>query len=90
MLHTFTPRSASESLDRTNLATGPFAEASLRAWSVVQFARQHHHSGEAAGMAQILCVIQTHVVKWPVPVQRFLFRQLATIGEATPQPSEVA
>jgi len=90
MLHTFTTRSGHEIYDRTNLATGPFAAACLKAWSLVQFAREYHDTDDAAGMAEILSVITTHVIKWPVPVQRFLFRQLATIGEPTPQPSEVA
>jgi hypothetical protein len=57
---------------------------------VLQYAREQHLTGDAAAMAEILSVIQTHVCRWPTRVQQFLFSQLATIGETATQPSEVA
>jgi len=90
MFHTFTPRSGYDGYSRHNLATGPFAEASLRAWSVLQFAREFHHSGDPAGMAEILTVIKSSVGQWPAEVQRFLFRGLAAIGESAAPANEVA
>jgi hypothetical protein len=90
MLHSFTPRSSFDSFSHHNLATGTFAEASLRAWNVLRFAREYHQAGDPARMAEILSVIKTSVGQWPVEVQRFLFRGLAAIGGSAAQANEVA
>ena len=77
-------------IDRTNLATGIHAEASLRAWTVLQYVREQHLADDAAGMADVLRVIRTKVPNWPYSVQRFLFRSFATIGETAREPHEAA
>lgn len=77
-------------IDRTNLATGIHAEASLRAWTVLQYVREQHLADDAAGMSEVLRVIKTKVPSWPHAVQRFLFRSLASIGETAGQSHEAA